>query len=125
MGTRDYNKEKGKTRNLKHKTVRKKVKGTSSRPRLTVFKSNKNMNVQIVDDSKGVTLVSASTLEKEIRSQIKFGGNIAAAKKVGEIIGKRAIEKGIKSVCFDRGCNIYHGRVKAVAESARETGLEF
>ncbi|HOK41187.1 MAG TPA: 50S ribosomal protein L18 [bacterium] len=125
MGTKDYNKILRKKRIIKHKKIRKKIFGTKECPRLCVFKSNKNLFVQIIDDVAGTTLVSASTLEKEIKSEIKNGGNVEAAKKIGEIIAKRAIEKSIKNVCFDRAGYKYHGRIKAVAEAARENGLVF
>jgi len=109
----------------KHKRVRKKVFGTPERPRLAVYKSLKHMHAQIIDDTKGVTLVSASTVEKEIKEKIKGLTKTEAAKVVGQVIAERAKEKGIKAVVFDRGGFIYHGRVKAVAEGAREGGLEF
>ena len=109
----------------RHLRVRKKIFGTAERPRLCVYRSLKNIYAQIIDDEKGETLLSSSTLSPEIRSQISYRGNIAAAKLVGEQIARKAIEKGITSVVFDRGGNIYHGRVKALAESAREAGLKF
>jgi len=125
MGTKDYNKILRKKRIIKHKKIRKKIFGTKERPRLCIFKSNKNLFVQIIDDVAGHTIVSASTLEKEIKSEIKNGGNVEAAKKIGEIIAKRAIEKGIKNICFDRAGYKYHGRIKAVADAAKENGLVF
>lgn len=106
-----------------HKRVRKKVSGTESRPRLNVYRSNKNIYAQLIDDEKGVTLVSANTNEKGLN--LESTGNIEAAKAVGKLIAERALEKGYKSVVFDRGGYLYHGRVKALAEAARETGLEF
>jgi len=109
----------------KHRRVRKKVFGTPERPRLAVYKSLKHMHAQIIDDTKGVTLVSASTVEKEIREKVKGLRKSEAAKLLGEIIAKRAIEKGIEKVVFDRGGFIYHGRVKALADGAREGGLQF
>ncbi len=109
----------------KHRRVRKKVFGTSERPRLAVFKSLKHMYAQIIDDTKGHTLVSASTLDPEVRESIKGLTKTEAARVVGEVIAKRAIEAGIKKVVFDRGGFIYHGRIKAVAEGARKGGLEF
>ena len=113
----------------RHKRVRKKVFGTPERPRLCVYKSLRHMHVQIIDDTafdgQGHTLVSASTCEPEIREKIKDMTKTEAAKFIGEIIAKRALEKGIKKVVFDRGGFKYHGRVKAVAEGAREAGLEF
>lgn len=109
----------------RHERVRKNVYGTPERPRLCVYRSNKNISVQIIDDVNGVTLASASSLDKELKSEIAYGGNKEAAKKVGEAIGKRALEKGIETVCFDRGGFLYHGRVAELAEGAREGGLKF
>ena len=108
-----------------HERIRKRLNGTESRPRLCVFRSNKHIYVQIVDDSKGRTLVAASSLDAEAKGNIKAGGNIAAAREVGKVVAKRAIDKGIQNVLFDRGGYIYHGRVKALAEAAREAGLKF
>ncbi|AEH46206.1 50S ribosomal protein L18 [Parageobacillus thermoglucosidasius] len=110
-------------RKRRHARVRKKIFGTAERPRLNVFRSNKHIYAQIIDDMKAVTLVSASTLDKEF--DLASTGNIEAAKKVGELVAKRALEKGIKKVVFDRGGYLYHGRVKALADAAREAGLEF
>jgi len=109
----------------RHNRVRKRVFGTSDRFRLSVFKSLSNIYAQIIDDVSGSTLVSASTLSPDVRERIKYGGNIEAAKVVGEAIGKRAAEKSISNVVFDRGGYIYHGRIKALAEAAREAGLIF
>ncbi len=109
----------------KHLRVRKKVFGTSERPRLSVYKSLKHIYAQIVDDTKGVTLVSASTLDKELRDKLAELTKTEEAREVGRLIAKRALEKGIKKVVFDRGGFIYHGRIKALAEGAREGGLEF
>ena len=109
----------------RHRRVRKKVFGTSGNPRLSIFKSLKHIYAQIVDDQREITLVSASTLSPGIRDKIADGGNIAAAKIVGEAIGKMALEKNITQVVFDRGGYLYHGRVKALAEGAREAGLKF
>lgn len=109
----------------KHLGVRKKIAGTNERPRLNVFRSNKNMYAQIIDDAKGVTLVSASTLDKDLRDQIEKGGGKAAAKMVGEAIAKKALAAGIEDVVFDRGGYIYTGRVKELADGAREAGLKF
>lgn len=114
--------DKNKARLKRHRRVRKNISGTAERPRLNVFRSAKHIYAQIIDDAAGVTLVSASTMDKEFN---EYGGNIDAAKKVGEIVAKRAAEKNIKSVVFDRGGYIYHGRVAALAEGAREGGLEF
>ncbi len=109
----------------KHVRVRKKITGTTERPRLNVFRSLQNIYVQIIDDTTGTTLVSASTLDEAIKGKIAYGGNKAAAKEVGKLIGQKAIEKGIKQVVFDRGGYLYHGRVMELAEGAREAGLEF
>ena len=107
----------------RHARVRKNVFGTIARPRLNVFRSNANITAQIIDDEKGVTLVSASTLEKDLK--IKNGGNVEAAKLIGAEIAKRAKKAKITKVVFDRGGYLYHGRVAALAEAARENGLEF
>lgn len=112
-------------RKRRHIRVRKKVKGTTERPRLDVYRSLKHIYAQVIDDSCGRTLVAASTLDQELKGKVEFGGNIEAAREVGMLIAKKAIEKGIKTVVFDRGGYIYHGRVKALAEAAREAGLEF
>ena len=106
----------------RHKRVRGKVSGTSERPRLNVFRSETNIYAQIIDDTKGVTLVSASSLEKGVEGA---GSNCEAAKKVGQTVAERAKAKGIDTVVFDRGGYVYHGRVKALAEGAREGGLQF
>lgn len=107
----------------RHLRVRKNLIGTPEKPRLCVFRSNKNISAQIIADENGNTLVSASTLEKELKGE--NGGNKDAAKKVGELIAKRALDKGIENVAFDRGGFLYHGRVKELAEGAREAGLKF
>lgn len=109
----------------RHERVRKTVFGTPERPRLCVYRSNKNISCQIIDDVNGVTLASATSLEKEFKAENGYGGNKDAAKKVGEVIAKRALEKGIEAVCFDRGGYLYHGRVKELADGAREAGLKF
>ena len=106
----------------RHERVRVKISGTAECPRLSVFRSNKNIVAQVIDDTVGKTLVSASTLDKEVKTK---QSNIEAAKEVGELIAKRAIKAGIKNVVFDRGGYIYHGKVQALAEAAREAGLEF
>ena len=111
------------TRQKRHLRIRQNVFGTAEKPRLNVFRSNANISAQIIDDVKGITLVSASTLEKELK--IKNGGNVEAAKVIGAEIAKRAKKAKIKEVVFDRGGYLYHGRVKALAEAARENGLEF
>ncbi|MBA2873134.1 large subunit ribosomal protein L18 [Anoxybacillus calidus] len=115
--------DKNAVRKKRHARVRRKVFGTAERPRLNVFRSNKHIYAQVIDDMKAVTIVSASTLDKELN--LESTGNVEAAKKVGELVAKRALEKGIKSVVFDRGGYLYHGRVKALADAAREAGLEF
>ena len=108
-----------------HERIRKKLRGTETRPRLCVFRSNKHIYAQIVDDSQGNTLAAACSRDVEAKGETKGGGNIAAAKAVGKIVAKRAIDKGISAVLFDRGGYIYHGRVKALADAAREAGLKF
>lgn len=110
-------------RKKRHLRVRKKLFGTALRPRLNVFRSSKNIYAQLIDDEAGVTVASASTLDKAYEGA--NGGTVDAAKKVGELIAKRALEKGYSKVVFDRGGYIYHGRVKALAEGAREGGLDF
>jgi large subunit ribosomal protein L18 len=112
------------TRRRVHERIRKKVLGTSERPRLNVYRSLNHIYVQVIDDLKGVTLVSASSAEGKKESRAT-GGNLAAAKNVGKIIAERARAKGISKVVFDRGGYIYHGRVKAIADAAREAGLQF
>ena len=112
-------------RRKRHRRVRKRVIGTKQKPRLNVFRSLANIYAQVVDDVTGQTLCSASTLDAEIKPKAKSGGNVEAAKLVGELVGKRAIEKGIESVAFDRGGYQYHGRVAAVADGARSAGLKF
>jgi large subunit ribosomal protein L18 len=109
----------------RQRRVRGKVSGTAERPRLRVTRSNTNIYAQIIDDRAGTTLVSASSLEKELREKLATGATVEAANAVGEAVAKKALEKGIKSVVFDRGGNLYHGRVKALADGARGAGLEF
>ena len=109
----------------RHARVRKDVFGTPEKPRLCVYRSLSNISAQIIDDVAGTTLVSASTLDKEVKAQVAYGGNKEAAKIVGEILGKRAAEKVIEAVCFDRGGYLYHGRVKELADGARAAGLKF
>ncbi len=106
----------------RHKRVRTKISGTTECPRLAIFRSNSNIYAQIIDDTKGATIVAASTLDKEVKNK---KANKEAAKEVGTLIAKRAIEKNIKTVVYDRGGYIYHGVVKELAEAAREAGLEF
>jgi large subunit ribosomal protein L18 len=115
--------DKNAVRKKRHGRVRTKLSGTEARPRLNVFRSSKHMYAQLIDDVNGVTLASASTLDKEL--SLESTGNVEAATKVGELVAKRAVEKGISSVVFDRGGYLYHGRVKALADAARENGLEF
>ena len=112
-------------RQKKHLRIRKKISGTPVCPRLAVYRSLHHMYAQIIDDTKGVTLLSASTLEAPLKGALDNTGNIEAAKKVGLEIGKKALEKGISEVVFDRGGNVYHGRVQALADGAREAGLIF
>ena len=109
----------------RHYRVRKNISGTPACPRLNVFRSNKGIYAQVIDDTTGTTLVSASSLDKEIKEKVNYGGNKEAAKQIGEIIAKRALEKGIDTVAFDRGGFLYHGRVKELADGAREAGLKF
>ena len=109
----------------KHMKIRNRFSGTAERPRLAVFRSNNHVYAQVIDDVNGTTLVSASTLEKDIKAELKNTDDTDAATKVGEVVAKRALEKGIKAVVFDRGGYIYHGKVKALADAAREAGLEF
>ena len=109
----------------RHARSRKNLFGTPEMPRLCVFRSNSNIYCQIIDDVNQTTLVAASSLDKDIQGEIANGGNKEAAKKVGEAVAKRALEKGIETVCFDRGGFLYHGRVKELAEGAREGGLKF
>ena len=109
----------------KHMRIRNRVNGTAERPRLAVFRSNNHMYAQIIDDTVGNTLVAASTLEKEVKEQLEKTNNVDAAAYLGTVIAKRAIEKGIDTVVFDRGGFIYQGKIEALAEAAREAGLEF
>lgn len=111
-----------KARLKRHARVRSKISGTPERPRLNVFRSSKHIYAQLIDDVNGVTLASASTMEKDFT---EYGGNKEAAKKVGQLIGARALEKGIQEVVFDRGGYVYQGRIKELADGARESGLKF
>ncbi len=113
------------TRKKRHLRIRTKISGTTEKPRLNVYKSNKHMYAQIIDDLTGHTLVSASTLDPELRDKVDGITKTEAAKMVGELAGRRAMEKGITEVVFDRSGYIYHGRVKEVAEGARQAGLQF
>lgn len=109
----------------RHARIRRDIKGTAERPRLSVFRSLSHIYAQVIDDEAGHTLVSCSSVEPEVKQQIPYGGNTEAAKLVGKLIASRALAKGIRQVVFDRGGNLYHGRVKALADGAREAGLEF
>lgn len=100
-------------------------KAANGRPRLSVFRSSKQIYAQIIDDAKGVTLAAASTIEKDLKASLKTGADVEAAKAIGKLVAERAIKAGVKAVVFDRGQYIYHGRVKALAEGAREAGLDF
>lgn len=117
--------DKRSARKRRHLRVRNKIIGTPERPRMSVYRSLKHIYVQIIDDLKGHTLVSASSLDPAIRDSIENGGNKSAARLVGELVAERALEKDIKTVVFDRGGYKYHGRIKEVAEAAREKGLKF
>ena len=109
----------------KHLRVRNRFSGTAERPRLAVFRSNNHMYAQIIDDTVGKTLVSASTVQKEVKDQLDKTNDVAAAAYLGQVIAKRALDAGIKTVVFDRGGFIYQGKIQALADSARESGLEF
>lgn len=115
--------DKNAVRKKRHARVRAKLSGTAARPRLNVYRSNKHIYAQLIDDVNGVTVASASTLDKEVN--LDSTGNVDAAVKVGELVAKRAVEKGVAAIVFDRGGYLYHGRVKALADAARENGLEF
>jgi len=114
-----------KVREEKHRRIRNRISGTALRPRLAVYRSNKNMYAQVIDDEAGVTLCSANTLQKDVSESLEKTNDKEAAKAVGTMIAKRALEKGIKEVVFDRGGYIYHGKVKELADAAREAGLVF
>ena len=118
-------KSRSEVRVKKHNRLRNHLSGTATCPRLAVFRSNNHVYAQVIDDVAGKTLVSASTLEKDIKAELKNTDDTDAAVKIGEVVAKRALEKGIKAVVFDRGGYIYHGKVKALADAAREAGLEF
>jgi large subunit ribosomal protein L18 len=115
--------DKNEVRKKRHARVRSRLSGTEARPRLNVFRSNKHIYAQLIDDVNGVTLASASTLDKDV--SVESSSNVDAAVKVAELVAKRAVEKGIKTVVFDRGGYLYHGRIQALADAARENGLEF
>ena len=116
-------KSRNETRKVRHLRIRKNISGTSTLPRLNVYKSNAHIYAQVIDDVKGVTLVSASSIDKELK--LENGSNIEAAKQVGALVAKRALEKNITTVVFDRGGYIYHGRIKELADAARAAGLKF
>jgi len=117
--------DKNKIRKKRHYRVRNKLQGTAVRPRLNVFRSAKHIYAQVIDDASGATLAAASTMDPELKDAVNHGGNVDAAQKVGELVAKRAADKGVTEVVFDRGGYLYHGRVKALAEAAREAGLKF
>lgn len=117
--------DKNKIRMRRHLRMRRNIVGTPERPRLNVFRSSKHIYAQLIDDVSGNTIVSASTIDKELKDKVQNGANVDAAKLVGELVAKRALDKGYSSVVFDRGGYLYHGRVQALAESAREAGLQF
>ena len=119
--------KKNKLQSLKKvkRRIRSKVHGTAERPRLSVFRSNDNIYAQLIDDVEGKTIAASSTLDKDIKASIKSGSTCEASKLVGEAIAKKSLESKIQSVVFDRGARVYHGRVKALAEAAREIGLQF
>ena len=112
-------------REKKHMKIRNRFSGTPERPRLAVFRSNKHMYAQIIDDTKGNTLVAASTVDKDVQSELKYTDTVEAAAYLGKVIAKKALDKGISTVVFDRGGFIYQGKIQALAEAAREAGLEF
>jgi large subunit ribosomal protein L18 len=109
----------------RHRRLRRHLSGTADRPRLSVFRSNNHIYAQVIDDDAQNTLAAASSLDKDLRSNLESGGNCDASVAVGELVAKRALAKGIQQVVFDRGGNLYHGRVKALADAAREAGLQF
>jgi large subunit ribosomal protein L18 len=121
----EHSKTIGRQRRRRSFRVRKRLRGTSERPRLSVHRSHRNISVQIINDLEGKTLVSASTIDKELLPKLKYGGNRESAELVGRVLAERAVQAGIKKVCFDRGVCKYHGRVAALAEAARAGGLEF
>ncbi len=112
-------------RENKHRRIRSRLAGTPEKPRLAVFRSNNHMYAQVIDDEAGNTIVSASTVQEDVKKGLDKTNNVEAAKKLGEVIAKKALDNGIKTVVFDRGGYIYQGKVKALAEAAREAGLEF
>ncbi|MCA9245688.1 MAG: 50S ribosomal protein L18 [Planctomycetales bacterium] len=121
----EHNRSKLRLRQRRKFRVRKRLKGTSERPRMSVFRSHKHMYVQLIDDDAGKTLVSASSMDGELKGGINYGGNKDAAQAIGKVVAERALAQGIKQVCFDRGSCKYHGRLAALADAAREAGLAF
>lgn len=117
--------DKNKSRKKRHNRVRKNLSGTQDRPRLNVFRSLNHIYAQIINDETGTTLVSASSMDKEVAEMLNYGGNVKAAEVVGKMVASRALAKGISKVVFDRGGYLYHGRIAALAAAAREAGLEF
>lgn len=117
--------DKNKARLKRHLRIRKTITGTTERPRLSVFRSSKHIYAQIIDDVQGVTIAQASTLDAELKTSVENGGNVDAARQVGELVAKRAVEKNVTKVVFDRGGYLYHGRIQALADAAREAGLDF
>lgn len=117
--------DRNRARKHRHLRVRKRITGTPVRPRLNVYRSNKHIYAQVINDVNGVTLASASTLDPELKSEVSNGATVEAAQKVGTLVAKRAIDKGLTAVVFDRGGYLYHGRVQALADAAREGGLQF
>ncbi len=117
--------DKRSARNRRHLRVRKKIFGTQDCPRLCVYRSSKHIYAQVIDDVNRVTLVAASTLDPKLRDELNYGGNIEAAKAVGEMVAERCLAEGVEKVVFDRGGFLYHGRVKALADAARKKGLKF
>ncbi len=109
----------------RHRSIRVKLSGTTEAPRLAVYRSTKHIYAQLIDDVKGVTIVSASSVDKDLKEKLSHGGNVDAAKTVGEAIAKKALKAGVKDVVFDRGGFLYHGRIQALADAAREAGLNF
>lgn len=121
----DHNRSKLRLRTRRKFRVRKHLRGTAERPRLSVFRSLKHTYAQVIDDESGNTLVSASSVDKDVRASLQYGGNRAAAETIGKLVAERAKAAGVTKVCFDRGSSQYHGRVAALANAAREGGLEF
>ena len=109
----------------RHQRIRRRLNGTSERPRLSIFRSNKHIYAQVIDDTTQHTLAAASTLDTEVKSEIPSGSTCTASTEVGKLIAQRALDRGIKQVVFDRGGNLYHGRIQALAQAAREAGLDF